>query len=152
MPEEPLGQPPPDPARRPGDDGDLPGLEHDVTAMGEVAAPETLPTMVERQRAAGIESPFRFWDNMENRPLRWRDTWPPPGPLPPVAEGWFRFMPTATFADPLADASRLRPLPHDLSPEARGAWRFPPYLSIAVLEKVNKNKRAFPGLYVRRNV
>jgi acyl-CoA thioesterase II len=88
-------------------DRDLPGLAHDVTAMGEVAAPESLPTMLERQREAGIESPFRFWDNLENRPLRWLADWPPPGPLPPVAEGWFRFAPTATFTDPLADASRL---------------------------------------------
>ena len=70
---------------------DLPGLEHDETAMPEVAGPEGLPTMAERQRAAGIESPFRFWDNMENRPLRWLDDWPPPGPLPPVSESWFRF-------------------------------------------------------------
>jgi len=75
--------------------------------MPEVAGPEGLPTMAERQRAAGIESPFRFWDNMENRPLRWLDDWPPPGPLSPVSESWFRFRPTATFDDPLVDAARL---------------------------------------------
>jgi acyl-CoA thioesterase len=69
--------------------------------------PESLPTLVERQRAAGIESPFRFWDNLENRPIRWRDEWPPPGPEPAVAEGWFRLQPTATFDDPLVDAGRL---------------------------------------------
>ena len=86
---------------------DLPGLEHDETAMPEVAGPEGLPTMTERQRAAGIESPFRFWDNLENRPLRWLDDWPPPGPMPPVSESWFRFRPTATFDDPLVDAARV---------------------------------------------
>ena len=88
-------------------DRDLPGLEHDETAMPEVAGPDDLPTMLERQAAAGIQSPFRFWDNIDYRPLRWLDDWPPPGPLPPVSEGWYRFQPTPTFADPLVDAARL---------------------------------------------
>lgn len=88
-------------------DRDLPGLEHDETEMPEVPPPDAFPTMIERQRANGIESPFRFWDNLDYRPLQWRDEWPPPGPLPAVSEGWFRFRPTATFEDPLVDAARL---------------------------------------------
>ncbi len=85
----------------------LPGLEHDETSMPEVDPPDGLPTMIERQREKGIESPFRFWDNLDYRPLQWRDDWPPPGPQPAVSEGWFRFQPTATFADPLVDAGRM---------------------------------------------
>jgi acyl-CoA thioesterase II len=86
---------------------DLPGLEHDVTAMPAVPAPEEVPTMAERHAEVGIESPFRFWDNVENRMLDWHAEWPPPEPLDPVSETWFRFQPTATFTDPLVDAGRL---------------------------------------------
>jgi acyl-CoA thioesterase len=75
--------------------------------MPEVIGPEGLPTMLERQAAAGIPSRFRFWENIAYRPLRWLDDWPPPGPLPAVSEGWYRFEPTATFDDPLVDAGRL---------------------------------------------
>ena len=89
-------------------DRDLPGLEHDETAMPEVAGPEGLPTMVERQAAAGIESPFRFWDNLENRPLRGATTGPHPGPHPAgVRVAGSASSPTATFTDPLVDAARL---------------------------------------------
>jgi acyl-CoA thioesterase len=110
-------------------DRDLPGLEHDITSMPEVADPETFPTMLERQAEAGIESPFRFWHNLENRPLGWRDSWPPPEPLPPVSEGWFRFTPTATFADPLVDAGRLVVILDTMGwPAASGAhaWKWSP--------------------------
>jgi hypothetical protein len=88
-------------------DADLAGLEHDVTQMPSVPPPETVPTMAERNAEAGMGNPFRFWDNLENRMLDWRSEWPPPGPLPPTSDSWFRFLPTATFDDPLVDAARL---------------------------------------------
>jgi acyl-CoA thioesterase II len=88
-------------------DRDLQGLEHDVTQMPSVPPPETVPTMAERNAEAGLESPFKFWDNLDNRMLDWRSEWPPAGPLPPTSDSWFRFLPTATFGDPLVDAARL---------------------------------------------
>src|SRR4051812_37443463 len=88
-------------------DADLAGLEHDVTEMPSVPLPETVPTMAERNAEVGIGNPFTFWDNVENRMLDWRSEWPPPGPLPPTSDSWFRFLPTATFDDPLVDAARL---------------------------------------------
>jgi acyl-CoA thioesterase len=88
-------------------DAGLAGLEHDVTEMPSVPPPETVPTMAERNAELGLPNPFAFWDNLENRMLDWRADWPPPGPLPPTSESWFRFLPTARFEDPLVDAGRL---------------------------------------------
>ena len=85
-----------------------PGLEHDVVAPPQVPPPSSVRTWDERVVEAGMpEPPFRFWHNIEHRPLEWSSQWPPPGPLPPAAGTWFRFRPPATFDDRLVDAGRL---------------------------------------------
>ncbi len=89
------------------DDG-LDGLEHDVAPMPEVEGPDGLATFDQLRAEHGLAPPpFRFWENLEHRPTDWRADWPPPGPLPPVADTWFRFRPRACFDDPLVDAGRL---------------------------------------------
>ena len=81
------------------------GLEHDAWTMPEVAPPRELPTSVELMRDVGLP-PFRFWDNLECRPLRWVVDWEhrPPGDFRELS--WYRYTPTATFADPFVDAGR----------------------------------------------
>jgi acyl-CoA thioesterase-2 len=90
------------------DDGGV-ALEHEVPTMPEVPAPEELPSYDERVAALGDEAPpqFRFWDNLEHRPHRWHDEWPPPEPVEPTALWWLRFRPTPTFDDAWVDACRL---------------------------------------------
>ncbi len=86
----------------------LPGLEHDVAPMPDVARPDGLPTFDQLRAENDMPPPpFRFWENLEHRPTDWQPEWPPPGPLAPVADTWFRFRPTACFDDPLVDAGRL---------------------------------------------
>jgi acyl-CoA thioesterase II len=80
------------------------GLVHDAWTMPEVPAPESLPTMAERMPT---DVPvFRFWDNLELRPCDWIEDWDhrPPGVFHEL--NWYRFRPTATFADPFLDAAR----------------------------------------------
>jgi acyl-CoA thioesterase II len=80
------------------------GLEHDVSRPPQVPPPdELLPTEL---HDADRPPPFAFWENVEMRPVEARSEWPPPGPLPPVWQGWCRFRPTATFSDPWLDACR----------------------------------------------
>jgi acyl-CoA thioesterase-2 len=85
-----------------------PGLEHDVTEMPAVPAPEGLRNVAEILRDLGQESPprFPFWENLEARPV-----WPerfaePERPRPPLFREWYRFRPRDTFADPWLDAAR----------------------------------------------
>ena len=83
-------------------------LDHQHAAMPDVPPAETIPTMEERMKAAGVDGPpFPFWVNIDNRGLQWRKDWPPPGPLPPEGRWWCRFRPTATFDDRWVDAGRL---------------------------------------------
>ena len=81
------------------------GLEHDAWTMPEVAAPRDLPTNVELMADAEMPS-FRFWDNLECRPLRWVRDWEhrPAGDFRELS--WYRYTPAATFADPFVDAGR----------------------------------------------
>ena len=69
----------------------LEGIEHELATMPDVAAPETLPSLVDRLPS---DAPiFRFWQSLESRPVEWIDDWEnrPPGntrrshlvPLPP---------------------------------------------------------------------
>jgi len=80
------------------------GLRHDAAPMPEVPAPETLPSWEE---LAGDQerSSYRFWENIENRPLDWVPRHAL-APRDPVARNWFRFRPRATFDDPCVDAAR----------------------------------------------
>jgi len=86
----------------------LPSPGHDVAPLPDVPRPDGLESNDEHRLRLGLpDPPFRFFENVEQWPVTWSDTWPPPGPLPPVSETWFRFRPTATFTDPLVDAGRL---------------------------------------------
>jgi len=88
--------------------GELSGLEHDVSEMPEVPAPESLPTIEERLAAAGLtDGPmFKFWKNFEERPVSWVDDWEHRAPAPPEAGGWYRYVPRSTFDDSWLDACR----------------------------------------------
>ncbi|MGH9111104.1 MAG: acyl-CoA thioesterase, partial [Acidimicrobiales bacterium] len=93
-----------------GVDSGGPELVHEVPTMPDVPPPEQVPTFEERMALVDEppdRPPFRFWDNLEHRPLQWRDTWPPPGPGEPEGRWWFRFRPTPVFDDPWVDACRL---------------------------------------------
>lgn len=85
-------------------------LDHDTAPVPSVPAPEDLPTRDER--LAGIPPDERppdmsFFHNLDQRPLEWEPSWPPPGPLDPTVRWWARFVPTARFDDPWVDACRL---------------------------------------------
>lgn len=99
--------------------GDVAGLEHDDVTPPEVPGPDALPTWAELRAGQdgggdgdgdGAEDERRreyaFWDNFDQRPIEWSETWPPTGPLPPTWRAWVRCRPTATFADPWVDAAR----------------------------------------------
>jgi acyl-CoA thioesterase II len=86
------------------------GLEHDHAPMPDVGPPEATPTIAERLTAADMADappPFPFWQNFESRPLDWIVDWEHRPAGDPVAQGWYRYVPTATFDDePVADACR----------------------------------------------
>jgi acyl-CoA thioesterase II len=80
------------------------GFDHDAWRMPDVPAPETVLPMEERLPP---DAPmFPFWNNLELRPCDWIDDWDnrPPGDF--HERSWFRFRPTATFAEPVLDAAR----------------------------------------------
>jgi acyl-CoA thioesterase-2 len=80
------------------------GLVHDAWTMPEVPAPHSLATMGE---LLPPDAPvFPFWNNLELRPCDWIADWDhrPPGVFHEL--NWYRFRPTATFADPFLDAAR----------------------------------------------
>ena len=84
-------------------------LEHDIAPAPEVPPPSEVPSWEERMADVdpADRPPFRFWNNIEHRPLQWRDDWPPPEPASPEGRWWFRFRPTPLFDDPWVDACRL---------------------------------------------
>ena len=88
--------------------GDVEGLAHDATEAPPVPPPESVPALVERltdeELAAG--PPFAFWNNVEQKPVRFIRPWPPAEALEPVWQCWCRFTPTPTFDDPWVDACR----------------------------------------------
>jgi acyl-CoA thioesterase II len=82
----------------------LDGLEHESWTMPDVPAPDGLRPFEE---LLPPDAPrFKFWDNLEFRPTDWVDDWEarPPGVF--TERNWYRFRPTATFADPFLDAGR----------------------------------------------
>ena len=82
---------------------DTEGLEHNEYAPPDVAGPEDLRSRDE----LSVSRTFAFWDNVEMKPVRFGEEWPPRGPLPPVWQAWCRFRPIATFEDdPWLDACR----------------------------------------------
>ncbi|CAN5523340.1 hypothetical protein BH18ACT1_BH18ACT1_12360 [soil metagenome] len=116
-------------------DGD--GLVHDAAPMAAVAPPVDLAFLSELL-PPDAPNPYRFWRNFELKPLEW---WPDPTERPacgPMARGWYRYAPTATFEDPAVDACRSLILLDTLSwPAATRAhpWGLPwmaPSLDVAV--------------------
>jgi acyl-CoA thioesterase-2 len=84
--------------------GDVEGLSHHEATAPEVPGPDGLLNM--QERFPDQAPPFAFWNNLEAKPVTFNETWPPPGPLPPVWQEWTRFQPRATFTDPWVDAAR----------------------------------------------
>lgn len=85
------------------------GMEHHHAPIPVATPPEATPTVQERLAAAGRadEAPsFRFWENMEGRPLDWVDDWEHRTAGDPETGGWYRFTPEATSPDPWVDAAR----------------------------------------------
>ncbi len=80
------------------------GLEHNVAEMPEVAGPEGVPSFEERFKEAEGTG-HAFWDNLEARELTWVH-WEDRKAAEPRWQGWLRFRPTPTFADPFVDAAR----------------------------------------------
>ncbi|MGB8858346.1 MAG: thioesterase family protein [Ilumatobacteraceae bacterium] len=90
------------------DDG-LGGLRHAHGEAPAVAGWRDLPTLQERFAADGLEnqSPYRFWDNFEQRPTEWISDWDNRSDQPPVYENWLRFQPASPTDDPWLAAGRL---------------------------------------------
>jgi acyl-CoA thioesterase-2 len=84
---------------------ELDGLEHDDTRMPDVAPPDQLRSMEELMPAERRAQRFRFWENLECRPLQFVP-WEERISGPPVWREWYRFRPRATFDDPFVDAAR----------------------------------------------
>lgn len=86
--------------------GAVEGLEHEDVDPPDVPEPEELVGPAEL--AGDEDGPvYPFWENFDERPVNWSDTWPPPGPLPPTWRTWVRCRPTPNFDDPWVDAARL---------------------------------------------
>jgi acyl-CoA thioesterase-2 len=88
--------------------GDVEGLVHDATEMPAVPPPEDAPTLADLLPPEELEvgPPFPFWNNLEQRILRFIRPWPPTEALDPTWQCWCRFVPTPTFDDPWVDACR----------------------------------------------
>ncbi|MBV8983145.1 MAG: thioesterase family protein [Acidimicrobiia bacterium] len=88
--------------------GEVEGLAHDVSSVPDVPAADEVPPVAELLTAEELEAgpPFAFWNNVEQKPLRFMRPWPPSEPIEPVWRAWCRFTPTPTFDDPWIDACR----------------------------------------------
>jgi acyl-CoA thioesterase II len=84
--------------------GELDGLEHLAAEMPDVPRPDTLRPLDDR--LPDDVPMFPFWENIDFRPCDWLDDWDarPAGEF--RSQGWYRFRPTPTFADPYLDAAR----------------------------------------------
>ena len=98
------------------------GLTHDAAPAPAVEEPEQVPTIQDRLGPEAAWPPFAFWNNLEWRPLDWT------GPLwardagEPLVRNWYRYVPRATFGDPVLDAARCLILLDTMSwPSARRA-------------------------------
>ena len=79
-----------------------PGHEDRHLRAPPVAAPSELRSYAQLT-SAQQRPPFRFWDNVERRPI---DQLAVREPAEPVLREWARYRPTACFEDPFVDASR----------------------------------------------
>lgn len=86
----------------------LDGLEHHTARRPPPQpGPEETPTFAERMVTVVEQERHPFWDNLDYRPLHWIGDWAGYEPGEPMNEAWYRFVPTAAFADPWVDAIRL---------------------------------------------
>ncbi len=107
------------------------GLEHDETIAPDVPPPDELPSMAELL-PADSPRPYRFWENLEARPIDFETPWPPEGPRPAVWREWLRFVSSPRGSDPWVDATRLVilvDLPSWPSAHRPHAWRDPPFVA-----------------------
>jgi acyl-CoA thioesterase-2 len=79
---------------------DAPGYSHQHPPMPSVPPPEALD--VYEHLPSPQQRAFRFWENIERRPV----TPDPQEPPTPVLREWTRFRPTPCFDDPFLDAAR----------------------------------------------
>lgn len=80
------------------------GLDYSRAQMPEVAPPDELRNAEEIH--APDEAPFRFWHNLETRPVTWQGRWDERPLMHPLWRVWTRFRPVAAFDDPYVDAGR----------------------------------------------
>jgi acyl-CoA thioesterase len=81
---------------------EAPGHRHRHLQAPDVARPEGLQSY-EQLLAPERRPPFKFWENVERRPV---DQLASSEPAEPVLREWTRYRPTACFADPFVDAAR----------------------------------------------
>ena len=92
------------------DPGDM-TLEHDVTPAPAVPGPDDVPSRADRVAALPPDQPgpprLPFFENFDQHPLQWVESWPPAGPQEPMTRHWLRYRPTPRFEDPWVDACRM---------------------------------------------
>lgn len=81
---------------------DGPGYSHQHLLPPDASPPASLKSY-EQLLSTDKPWPFRFWNNVERRPVN-QDTSPPPSS--PTIREWTRFRPRACFEDPFLDAAR----------------------------------------------
>ncbi len=85
------------------------GMEHEFAPAPDVPGPDGLKSLEEIFEGQEGGAPFRFWDNIEERPPAWIpfEEWEQRTDFDPEWDTWFRLRPSATFDDPWLDACRL---------------------------------------------
>lgn len=111
--------------------GEVEGLEHDETAMPDVAGPDELRDLRELL-PADAPPPYPFWNNLDAKPIEFEAEWPPTEPRPARWQEWLKFKPTATYDDPWIDATRsviLVDLPSWPAAYRPHAWKEPQFIA-----------------------
>lgn len=107
------------------------GLEHDETIPPDVPGPAELGS-IEELVPPDAKPPFKFWENLDAKPINFEADWPPAGPRPAIWQEWLRFRPTATWDDEWIDACRsviLVDLPSWPSAHRPHAWKQEPWMA-----------------------
>jgi acyl-CoA thioesterase len=119
----------------------LDGPELDAREMPAAPAPEDA-ALIQDLAEPELRPPFPFWDNFEYRPLSWLspEEWAARTDMPARFQGWYRYVPRATFDDPFVEAARVAmlvdiggwpALVRAMRPELEGKW-IAPNLDLAV--------------------
>ena len=84
------------------------GMEHEFAPAPDIPDHEGLKSMAEIMEGQEGGPPFRFWDNLDEKPPEWLpfEEWQQRPDVEPVWKTWFRFKPAATFDDAWTDACR----------------------------------------------